>query len=348
MNRVKKQKLESFLTRILQKKKVNHEVAKLTVNGLIHASLRGVDSHGVRLFFHYLNGLNNGRINPNPKFKFEQTSPSTGILDADHTFGHAAGIKAMDHSISLANKSGSGHVAVKNSSHCGSLSYFALEACKNDMIGVAYTNATSRLKSANSTREFFGNNPMCFTAPLMDEDPFCYDGANSLTTFNEVRRHRDLGLKLPHGVVADKKGNITTDPNEANQLIPIGDYKGFALSMIVDIFCGLLTGMPTGRDVTQMFGDEKILKQKRFLGQFYSSYSIEKFIPKNLFKERLQNLVNTIIEEPSINKKNPVLVPGDIEKNIFKERLLMGLPIPNEDFKRFKEIETEYLKEDLL
>ena len=50
----------------------------ITVNGLIHASLRGVDSHGVRLFFHYLNGLNNGRINPNPKFKFEQTSPSTG------------------------------------------------------------------------------------------------------------------------------------------------------------------------------------------------------------------------------------------------------------------------------
>ena len=63
----------------------------------------------------------------------------------------------------------------------------------------------------------------------------------------------------------------------------------------------------------------KILKQKRYLGQFYSSYSIEKFIPKNLFKERLQNLVNTIREEPSI-KKNPVLVPGDIEKIFLKKR----------------------------
>ena len=348
MNHIKKKKLEIFLNRVLLKNNVDDEVAKLTVNGLLHASLRGVDSHGIRLFFHYLKSLNSGRINPNPKFKFEQTSPSTGILDANHTFGHAAGIKAMRYSISLAEKSGSGHVAVKNSSHCGALSYFALEACKNDMIGVAYTNATSRLKSANGTREFFGNNPMCFTAPLKDEDPFCYDGATSLITFNEVRRYRDLGLELPPGVVADKKGNITKDPNEANQLIPIGDYKGFALSMIVDIFCGILTGMPVGRDVSQMFGDEKILKEKRYLGQFYSSYSIDKFILKNLFKERLQNLVNIIREEPSINKNKPVLVPGDIEKNNFKERLLKGIPIPNEDFQRFKEIERKFLNEDLL
>ncbi len=109
------------------------------------------------------------------------------------------------------------------------------------MIGVAYTHATSRVKSANGTREFFGNNPMCFSAPMKDEEPFCYDGANSTITFNEVRRCKDLGIELPYGVVADKNGKITTDPNEAEQLIAIGDYKGYGLSMIVDIFCGLFT-----------------------------------------------------------------------------------------------------------
>ena len=48
MNRGKT-KTRKFLNKNFTKKKVNHEVAKLTVNGLIHASLR-VDSHGVRLF----------------------------------------------------------------------------------------------------------------------------------------------------------------------------------------------------------------------------------------------------------------------------------------------------------
>lgn len=340
--------IESLLVKVLCKQKVDEDVAKLTVNGLIHASLRGVDSHGIRLFFHYLNGLKSGRINPKPKFSFKKTSKSTGVLDADHTFGHAAGINAMRKSIILAKEAGSGHVSVKNSSHCGALAYFAQEACKHEMIGVAYTNATSRLRSANSTREFFGNNPLCFTAPLENEDPFCYDGANSLITFNEVRRYKDLGLMLPDGLVADKSGQLTTDPNEAEQLIPMGDYKGYALSMVVDIFCGLLTGMPVGREVTKMFGDEKILKQKRFLGQFFSAYNINNFIPINDFKRRLQDLVNSLRLEPSIENKNPVMVPGDPEKITFKKRVLVGIPITNEDFGKFKQIENEYLGENRL
>ena len=49
--------------------------------------------------------------------------------------------------------------------------------------------------------------------------------------------------------------------------------------------------MPTGRDVTQMFGDEKILKQKRYLGQFYPP-TVEKFIQKTCLRKD-QNLVNT-------------------------------------------------------
>ncbi len=333
--------LKSLMKQVLLLHNVDEIVAKTTVEGLVHASLRGVDSHGVRLFFHYLAGLKSGRLNPNPNFVFEQTSESTGILDADHTFGHAAGIKAMQLSIELAKKAGSAHIAVKNSSHCGALAYFALEACKHDMIGVAYTHATSRLKSANGQREFFGNNPICFTAPMKDEEPFCYDGANSVITFNEVRRYKDLGLELPYGVVADKYGNITTDPSQAEQLISIGDYKGFGLSMIVDILCGLLTGMPVGRDVSKMFGDEEVLKNKRYLGQFYSSYKIDSFISKESFKERLQNLANTLRNEPSLEGVS-VMVPGDPEKKIEAKRAVEGIPMPKEDYKKFQNLANEF------
>lgn len=340
--------IEKLLLKVFLNKGVDSEVASITVNGLIYASLRGVDSHGIRLFFHYLEGLDSGRINPQPNFNFEQTNDSTGIFDADHTFGHAAGIKAMEFSNRIAFDSGSGHVAVKNSSHCGAMSYFAKEASNKDMIGVAYTHATSRLKTSNGIREFFGNNPICFSIPMKNEGPLCYDGANSIITFNEVRRCKDLGLELPYGVVADKNGDITTDPNKATQLIPIGDYKGFALSMVVDIFCGLLTGMPVGEDVSKMFGDSKILKKKRFLGQFYSSFKIDSFISKELFKERLQNLVDKLRMEPAHDLKKAVMVPGDPEKINLKERLLSGIPVPIEDFERFKKIEKEYLGENKL
>lgn len=342
MKYIRYKEIEGFINNILVKLDVDLDVASRTAEGLVDASLRGVDSHGIRLLFHYINGLNSGRLNPIPKYKFEKTSASTGILDADHTFGHAAGMEAMKYATKLAEDSGSGHVAVKNSSHCGALAYFALEACKKDMIGVAYTHATSRVKSPNGTREFFGNNPICFTAPMLEEEPFCYDGANSIITFNEVRRCKDLGLELPYGVVADKDGNITINPNDAEQLIAIGDYKGFGLSMVVDIFCGLLTGMPVGRDVSKMFGDDDVLKQKRYLGQFYSAYRIDTFVDKDTFKSRLQDLANSLRSEPSLSKSVGVMVPGDPEKENKKERSDKGIPIPEEDFTKFQELAEKY------
>jgi LDH2 family malate/lactate/ureidoglycolate dehydrogenase len=60
-------KLRSFIKNILLKTKVNEDVAGYVAEGLVQTSLRGVDSHGIRLFPHYLAGVKKGRINPNPK-----------------------------------------------------------------------------------------------------------------------------------------------------------------------------------------------------------------------------------------------------------------------------------------
>ena len=74
-------------------------VSKYLIEGIVQASLRGIDSHGIRLFPHYLEGFIKGRLNKNPKYKFKKTSLSTGIFDADHAPGHAAGIEAMKKTI---------------------------------------------------------------------------------------------------------------------------------------------------------------------------------------------------------------------------------------------------------
>ena len=46
--------IEKLLLEVFLNKGVDSEVASITANGLTYASLRGVDSHGIRLFFHYL------------------------------------------------------------------------------------------------------------------------------------------------------------------------------------------------------------------------------------------------------------------------------------------------------
>ncbi len=328
-----------FLEEVLVRSSVAESVAKTTARGLWLASLRGVDSHGIRLLSHYLKAISAGRINPKPKFHFEQTSLSTGRLDADHGFGHAAGINAMHHAMNLAREAGSGHVAVRNSSHCGSMAYFALEACKENMIGMAYTNATPKMRAANATSKFFGTNPVCMAAPMAAEEPFCYDGATTFMSSNKIRVYAERNRSLPPGCGADEHGKETTIPDDVELLLPIGDYKGFGIAMMVDIFCGLLTGMPTGDKVTDMFNDP--FSTKRNIGQFFGALRIDAFEEPEYFKTRLQNLAKRIRSLPRQDPDVPVLVPGDPEKRHQADRLENGIPISSSLIEELNAIATE-------
>jgi LDH2 family malate/lactate/ureidoglycolate dehydrogenase len=314
-----------FVEQALLKSGVEERAAQATTRGLWLASLRGVDSHGIRLLPHYLKAVKGGRIHPNANFRFEQTSASTGRLNADHGFGHAAGLLAMRHAMTLARKAGTGQVAVYNSSHCGSMAYFALEACEENMIGTAYTHATPSMRSANATSKFFGTNPICMAAPMATEGPFCYDGATTLVSINKIRMYGDSDKEIPIDWGADEEGQQTTIPDEVAQLLPIGGYKGFGLAMMVDIFCSMLTGAPSGDEVSNMFKDP--LSEKRRIGQFYSATRIDAFEEPDRFKARLQETADRIRQQTRQDSELPVQIPGDPEKAYQADREAHGIPI---------------------
>ena len=79
--------------------------------GLCETSLRGVDSHGIRLLPHYVKSSLSGRKNPQPKFKITKTFPSIAHLDADNAFGHAAGMKSIEVAMEMAEVQGVGVLA---------------------------------------------------------------------------------------------------------------------------------------------------------------------------------------------------------------------------------------------
>lgn len=328
-----------FVERTLVSAGVEESSAKLTARGLWSASLRGLDSHGLRLLPHYVKALQGGRVNSNPSFNFERTSPSTGRLDADHGFGHAAGIRAMRHAIDLAREAGSGHVVVFNSSHCGTMAYFAFEACKEDMIGTAYTHATPKMRTPNATTKFFGTNPICLAAPMASEGPFCYDGSTTQLSANKIRVYGERGLALPPLCGADEEGKETRVPAEVVQLLPIGDYKGLGLAMIVDILSGLLSGMPVGDDISDMFNDP--LSRKRLLGQFYGALRIDVFEDPGRFKTRLQDLAERVRSQPRRDPNTPVQVPGDPEKACQADREANGIPIGMKELAQLGDVAKE-------
>jgi len=317
---------------------VDPESSEHVIESLLQTSLRGVDSHGIQLFPHYIRAARAGRINIVPHMTIKSSGASTAVLDADHAFGHRAGADAIDHAIDLASKSGIGVVSVRQSSHFGAAAYFALRAANRGFIGLAFTNADSLVKAFNARKAVFGTNPICFTAPLQNEGPLCLDMATSVISWNKVRVRHASGLQLMPDWAYDAEGVPTTDPAAARSLSPSGGYKGYGLGMMVEILCGLLAGGPIGTEILTMYGAP--LEARRSISHFLMAIDIGRFVDPESFRSRLQSLVDQIRSMPAI--ADSVMVPGDPEKRSFVERSAAGIPVPQAVFDSLCEISQNF------
>ena len=329
------QLLKKKMIEVLKNEGLNDDSIMHLTNSMISTSLRGTDSHGINLFPHYINGIRSGRISKKPVFKYVLGSDTTAILDANHAIGHHAGFIAMEYAVRLAKEFGMGSVAIKNSTHCGAVAYFGLVAADQDCIGFAFTNADALVKATNGRESFFGTNPICFTAPLLDEAPLCHDMATSLVSWNKIRNYCMEDQSIPDHWAFNQNGDTVTNPHYARSLAPIGDYKGFGLGMMVDVLTSLLSNSPISKDIKPMFTSE--ISEKRFIGQYVMVIDISKYIDIQLFKQSLQSMVDRIRAlEPLDN--SPVMVPGDPEKLSTVERIQNGIPIDEFRYKEYLEI----------
>jgi len=332
--------VEKVCLELLLKTGVRRDIAKEVTNCLVETSFRGVDSHGINLLPHYLNAVLAGRINPNPNFKFKKTSATTGLLDADDSFGHAAGSLAIKKAIEMSKVSGSGFVGVYNSTHFSACSYYSLQAARENMIGIALTHTDSLMLSARGKRPFLGTNLISFTFPCEGEDPVCLDMATTQVTFNYVRMAMQNSQKLKRGLAVDKNATDTIDPEKAAALLPIGDYKGYGLAIVIEIFCSLLTNMSYGPDIVSMF--KAPISEKRKLGHFFGAINIGNFVEISVFKKRLKEFITRLRNEPALNPNFPVLVPGDPEKKTQEFRLKHGIPLAEQTVKKINDFIAEY------
>jgi len=340
MNRITYTDLIYFCTETLKKAGLDDESVRAVSKGLCETSLRGVDSHGIRLLHHYVRSAENGRKNPKPKYFFKKKFPSLGYLDADNAFGHAAGMRAIDHCIEMARIQGIGAVAVFNSSHPGAMASMALKAARKGYIAFAFTHADSLLLSHDGSRPFFGTNPICFAAPRENsEEPYCLDMATSMISWNKLLNQKSQKQSLGENFAADKYGEMTKDPSEAVSLFPAGSYKGFGLASMVEILCGVYTGMKFGREMLPMY--KSSIEKPRKLGQFYIALRIDGCLEKKLFLERMKKLSDVISKEPSRPNKR-VMLPNDPEIEAANYRLINGIPLDQTTLKNLIDISEKY------
>ncbi len=330
--------LKEFTQQVFERMGCAAEEAMLAADCLNQADLRGVDSHGVARLSGYVRLWEKNRLNAKPNMRVVHETPSTAVLDADLALGLIAGPKAMRIAMDKARQVGSGWVAVKNSNHYGIAGYHAMMALEEDMIGLSMTNASPLVSPTFSKSRFLGTNPIAVAIPAKDEPPFVMDMATTTVANGKLEVLQRKGEDAPLGWAQDKDGKPTTDAfalKKGGAMLPLGgdrehgSHKGYCLGAMVDIFSSVLSGANYGPWVppfvafleppTDPVGDG--------IGHFFGAFRIDAFRPANEFKEHMDNWIRTFRKAEPVIPGNQVLIPGDPERILTRERLAKGVPV---------------------
>lgn len=300
------------------------------VRAMMHASMVGVDSHGVRLTAHYCAMLAGGRLNKSPAVSVEQRGAGSAMVDGDDGMGHYAAYRAVEAGIALARDAGVGAVGIRRSSHLGAAGAYALAGAEQGFITFATTNTDSMVALFDGAGKFHGTNPLAFAAPVPDSRPWLLDMATSSIPLNRVMLHRSLDEPLPEGVAADAGGHPTTDPHMAELLLPLGGvdygYKGAALAGVATLFSALLTGTTLDPDFIPMFGTGDI-STPRNMGHFVLVIDPAKFAGQAAFDAAITHYLKSLRASPVREGAERVMAPGDREWEELDRRRADGVPI---------------------
>jgi L-2-hydroxycarboxylate dehydrogenase (NAD+) len=332
------QQLFIFVKKIFIKIGCNDVDAHTATNVLLSADVRGIDSHGVARLSGYVRLWQAKRINATPIIKIVHQTPSTATIDGDAGLGLVVAPHAMQIAIDKAAQVGTGWVSVKNSNHFGIAGYHAMMALKNDMIGIAMTNASALVAPTFSKEKMLGTNPIAVAIPAGKQPPFVADFATTTAANGKLEILQRKNLDTPTGWVQTKEGLPSTDANElktGGSLLPLGgdvthgSHKGYALGAIVDIFSAVLSGANYGPWVPPFPAYIPMPEGMpgQGIGHFFGAMRIDAFRSATEFKTHMDNWIDRFKNATPINEEQKILIPGEPERLIELERMKNGIPI---------------------
>jgi len=338
-------KLTRFSAKVLQKVGVPEEDAERTARMLVAADLRGIDSHGVsHLGPLYVTRIKEGLINPKPQIRMVSHAQTTAVVDGDRGLGFVVGYHAMTEALQLAGQTGAGFVSVRNSTHCGAASTYAMMALPKNMIGIAMTTGGRGMVVPGTVGRGAGINVISVAVPTQGNAPFVLDMATTVVAGSKFEVALRSGqATIPEGWAVDKTGKPLTDPKkyaEEGALLPLGGlpetgaFKGFGLSVMVDILCSILAGSVSISELLTQ--PNTALRANHFFG----ALKIDGFMPADDFARAMAGMVKVYHDLPKAPGVERIYLAGEVEHEIEKQRR-HGIPLDPQVIASLQELAAE-------
>lgn len=326
--RIQAAELESFIARALEAVEVPGADARTIAELMARADVNGSEGHGVFRLPQYVRRIKGGAVNVRPAISVEREAAGMALVNGDNGMGHLVMKFATQKAIEKAKHSGVAWVGAKCSNHAGPASLYASMALEHDMIGLYMAvGSANHLPPWGGLDMLLSTNPLAVAVPADEEPPIVLDMATTVAAYGKVKTKAQRGETMPVGWMMDREGNPLTDPKRASEgfLLPIGDYKGYGLALIIGLLAGTLNGAAMGKDVVDFNADDTSVTNT---GHTIVAISLEAFGGAAQFKRSVDALARDLRNSKRLPGVDRIWLPGEQSFAKRVDNLEHGVPIP--------------------
>ncbi len=289
---------------------------------LIRAERDGLPSHGLARMQSYCAQVRSGKVDGHAEPAVSRLGAAAARIDAADGFAYPAFDLAVDTAIQLTADSPVAAIAVTNSHHFGVAGHHVERLAEAGLIGLVFGNSPAAIAPWGGNVKLFGTNPIAFGFPRRADDPLVIDLSLSKAARGKIMLASKEGRPIPEGWALDAEGNPTTDADAAlaGSMIPMGDAKGAALVLAVEVMTAALTGAHFGFEASSFFTDSGGPPR---VGQFVLAFVPGPFSDDS-YLERLEVLLEAIEVQPGTR------LPGSRRLDSRRRIDVEGITVPGE------------------
>jgi len=132
---------------------------------------------------------------------------------------------------------GTAAAAITRSHHCGVVGHPVERLASEGLLALMFANTPGAIAPWGGAKAVFGTNPIAFACPLPGKPPIVVDLSLSKVARGNVLAAKQKGETIPEGWALDAAGKPTIDAAAAlaGTMLPLGDAKGTALALMVEL-----------------------------------------------------------------------------------------------------------------
>jgi ureidoglycolate dehydrogenase (NAD+) len=316
--------LRAFSRAVFARAGMPERHAAIVADALVWANLRGVDTHGVTRLPRYVELLEAGDMNRDPKLRVLNETAAAVLIDADRAAGPVAMTEAMASATRKARDAGIGLALARATTHTAALGYYTQAAAREGMAAIALAASWPNMAYHGARAAGVSTSPVSIAVPGGEREPLVLDMGTGVVSVGKLTQARKSGTPIPEGWALDADGRPTADPQAAALPLPMAGPKGSGLALMIECLTSLVVSNP----LISEFLEETPLGLRHRQNGLAIAIDIARFGDAAAFRREVERLVRRIKALPRADGVEELMVPGERGARAFAKRSRDGIPVP--------------------